>query len=213
MKFFHQTGQPQRRLPGRFRNWHDQRQEQERERRREQHADHPVNAELLVAVHRRGRHHAERGHRRQRADGDGQHEPFHVPPDARAIQACRVVEVVDDVDRVIHRDADGDGRKAHGHGGQMFLPEREYDAAEERADERRQERHQRQPPAAKGREAQQEHRHHAEKNAARRIALDEHGVVLGHAMPAGDGDVDAGELFLHVRHHEQQIGHERFGFA
>ncbi len=101
---FQPTRQPQWRLATRFCHRDEQRQNHEREPHRENHADRAEQAELLVAVHRRAHHHQKRCDGGNRAETDRKHQPAQVPPNGLAIRTGRVVEVIDDVDRVIHRD-------------------------------------------------------------------------------------------------------------
>ena len=129
------------------------------------------------------------------------------------IQPGGVIEVVDDVDGVIDRDADRDDGKAGGDGGEMRLPDGDDHAGHGGAEERREKRDEREPAPAKRGEAQHEHRAHAEEDAARGVALDQRGVIHGHAMAAGDGDVNAGKLFAHRTRELREFADERFALA
>ena len=185
----------------------DERQNQQRERRRGQHADRAEEAELLVAAHRRARQHDERGDDRQGTDERRRDEP---PDDFAGVVAVgrRVVEVIDHVDAVVHRDAERHAREADGDGREMFIHQRQHRARDNRAEQRRQKRHHRQPPPPIRAETQHEHRGEREGETADRIAPDERGVVVRHPVAAGDGDMDAGEIFFNRVGHAQHFGHQ-----
>ena len=208
-----QPGQPERGLGALLGVGHEHRQDDQRKGRREEDTDGAEDAELPVAVHRRGRHHGERRHRGQGPHADGEHQPAKVLADAPPVLGRAVVQVVDDMDGVVDGDADRDGAEAGGDGGQMLLPEGQHDAGDERADERRDERDQRQPAPAIGGQAEHQHHRHPEEDAAGGVPLDQGGVVHAHPVSARDGHVHAGEGALDLRHQRHQIRDQRRALA
>ena len=205
----HQPRQPQRRLAGLFRHRYDQRQNHECECSRKHDADRAENPKLLVAVHRGAGHDQERGDGRERADADGEHEPPKMFADGNAVATRGAVEVVDDVDRVVHRDADGDAREAGRNRGEVTPANREDHTREQRAKKRREKCEDGQPAPAENRQAEHQHGRHANGDATQGVGLDDGGVVHRHPVSARDGDVNAGEFFLHVPHGLHQLLHER----